>query len=94
MAMNTLSCPFVSVIVRHHDELVLMAPLRVRDDRDWTLEERLALPIERFRDDFLIWLSADEKEVLRTPCARLTKFVDGTGYVPAGTSLLTLLSST
>lgn len=90
-----LSCPFKSLVLRDALHEVARTPLSVADDRQWTLKSDVQLFIgpPSLDKGQLVWCGEDNTEILRVAWDRAREVIGVPGRIPAGTSLLNLLST-
>ena len=90
-----LSCPFKSLVLRDARHEVTRTPLSVADDRQWTLKSDVQLFTgpPSLDKGLLVWCGEGDTEILRVEWDRARAVIGVPGRIPAGTSVLNLLST-
>ena len=87
------ACPFRSILIRQDGHDVGSVPLDVSDDEQWTLQASVRLFEEAPSGDTWLFLCDDGgREVLAIRWEKAQHLIDSPGLIPAGTSLLVLIS--
>jgi hypothetical protein len=87
------SCPFTSVRLKAGTREFFRSPIAVHDDDEWTLRRTVAIPraADAPNSALLVWCIGST-EVMAVEWARALRWLGDKDRLPAGTSLLKLLS--